>query len=94
MAMTKKDLVDAVAGEAGLSKTDAASAVDAVLNSITASLKKGDKVQLPGFGSFEVKNRKARQGINPKTGEKITIAATKAPTFKAGKGLKTAVAGK
>ncbi|MBN1289479.1 MAG: HU family DNA-binding protein [Actinobacteria bacterium] len=93
MATTKKELVDAVASDAGLSKTDAASAVDAVLNAITDALKKGEKVQLPGFGSFEVKERKERQGINPKTGEKITIAATKAPTFKAGKGLKTAVAG-
>lgn len=94
MAMSKKELVDFVAADIGVSKTDAAAAIDSVLKGVVDSLKKGQKVQLAGFGSFEVKQRKARQGINPKTGERITIPATKAATFKAGKGLKDAVAGR
>jgi len=89
--MNKTELVDAVAENANLSKTDAAQAVDAVLSSITGALKKGDKVSLVGFGVFSVRERAARQGRNPKTGQAITIPAGKTPGFKAGKALKDAV---
>ncbi|MBU4194817.1 MAG: HU family DNA-binding protein [Actinobacteria bacterium] len=92
--MTKKDLADAVAGETGISKKDAAAAVDAVLGTITKSLKKGQKVSLVGFGTFEVRKRKARTGINPQTKQPIKIPASKAPAFKPGKALKEAVAKK
>ncbi|MBU4386080.1 MAG: HU family DNA-binding protein [Actinobacteria bacterium] len=92
--MTKKDLADAVAGETGISKKDAAAAVDAVLGTITKSLKKGQKVSLVGFGTFEVRKRKARTGINPQTKAPIKIPASKAPAFKPGKALKEAVAKK
>jgi DNA-binding protein HU-beta len=89
--MNKGDLVDAVADATGDSKAAASAAVDAVLDSITGALKKGDKVQISGFGTFEVRARAARQGRNPQTGEAIQIAASKAPAFKAGKALKDAV---
>lgn len=89
--MTKKELAEAVANEVDLSKKDAAAAVDAVLSSITKTLKKGQKVSLVGFGTFEVRNRKARTGINPKTKEPIRISASKAPAFKAGKAFKEAI---
>lgn len=89
--MNKTDLIDAVAEEAGLSKADAGRAVDAVFDSISGALKGGNKVSLVGFGTFLVRERAARQGRNPKTGETITIAAGKSPAFKAGKGLKDAV---
>ena len=89
--MTKKELAEAVAAEVGLSKKDGAAAVDAMLNSITKTLKKGQKVSLVGFGTFEVRKRKARTGINPKTKEPIKIPASKAPAFKAGKAFKEAV---
>lgn len=92
--MTKKDLADVVADETGISKKDAAAAVDAVLGTITKSLKKGQKVSLVGFGTFEVRKRKARTGINPQTKEPIKIPASKAPAFKPGKALKEAVAKK
>lgn len=92
--MTKKELADEVAKKAGLSKKDAAAAVDATLDGITAALKKGQKVQLVGFGTFEVRKRKARTGINPQTSEKIKIPASKAPAFRPGKALKTAIAKK
>ena len=92
--MTKKDLADAVAGETGISKKDAAAAVDGVLGTITKSLKKGEKVSLVGFGTFEVRKRKARTGINPQTKKPIKIPASKAPAFKPGKALKEAVAKK
>jgi len=92
--LTKKDLADAVAGETGISKKDAAAAVDAVLGTITKSLKKGQKVSLVGFGTFEVRKRKARTGINPQTKQPIKIPASKAPAFKPGKALKEAVAKK
>lgn len=92
--MNKPELIAAVAEQAGLTKKDAEKAVAAVLDSITASLAKGDKVSLIGFGNFEVKARAAREGKNPQTGEKIKIAATKVPAFKAGKALKDAVAPK
>ena len=89
--MNKTDLVNAVAADTGLTKKDAEKAVAAVLDGITAALKKGDKVQLVGFGTFEVRNRAAKQGHNPRTGEPMTVPASKLPAFKAGKALKDAV---
>lgn len=89
--MNKSELVEAVANRAGLSKTDAGKAVDAVVDSITAALKKGDKVSLVGFGVFSVRERAARTGRNPATGAELKIAAGKTPGFKAGKALKDAV---
>ena len=88
--MTKTDLVDKVA-DIGLTKKDALSAVDAVIDGITAALKKGDKVQIIGFGSFSVRKRAARAGRNPQTGKEIKIPARKIPVFKAGESLKRAV---
>ena len=87
----KSELVAAVAKEAGLSTADAEKAVKATFGAIEASLVKGDKVQLIGFGTFEVRERAARAGRNPLTGEEIEIKAAKAPAFKAGKALKDAV---
>jgi len=92
--MSKGDLIESVAKSAALSKAKAAVVVNAVLDSISKSLKKGKSVSLVGFGSFSVVKRKARNGRNPQTGKAIKIKATKAPKFKAGKGLKDAVAGK
>ena len=89
--MNKGDLIDAVAAASGLSKADSTKAVDAVVSSITASLKRGDQVSLVGFGTFAVKHRAARSGRNPRTGETIEISASNAPGFKAGKALKDAV---
>ncbi len=90
--MNKNDLIANVAEEVGLSKKDTALIVNAVFDAIGDALVAGDKVQLVGFGSFEVKKRAAREGRNPqKPGEKIKIAATKVPVFKAGKTLKDAV---
>ena len=89
--MNKNELVDAVASSANLKKSDATKAVDAVFDSITSSLKKGDEVRLVGFGTFSVSKRAATEGRNPRTGDKIKIAASKQPKFKAGKGLKDAV---
>lgn len=92
--MTKSDLVTMVADAAELSKKDAEKAVSAVFDSITDALKKGDKVSLVGFGTFETRNRPARKGRNPQTKQEITIPATIAPAFKSGKALKEAVAKK
>ena len=89
--MTKVDLINAVAAKAGLSKKDSDKAVAAVFEAITDALKSGDKVSLVGFVTFDVKSRAAREGINPRTKEKIQIAASKLPSFKAGKALKDAV---
>jgi len=89
--MTKAELIDKVAATAGLSKADAAKALDSTLNAIKASLKKGQKVTLVGFGTFSVIKRKARKGRNPRTGEVITIPAAKTPKFTSGKALKDAV---
>lgn len=89
--MTKTELVAAVAEEAEISKKDAEKAVSAVFASIEGALAAGDKVQLIGFGTFEVKERPEREGRNPSTGEKMTIAASKLPAFKAGAALKKAV---
>ena len=89
--MNKGELVDAVAGSAGLSRADAAKAVDATLDAIQSTLANGGSVSLVGFGTFTVKARAARMGRNPRTGEAIQIAASNVPGFKAGKGLKDAV---
>ena len=89
--MNKTELVTAVAEKASLTKKDADQAVSAVFDAITEALAGGDKVQLVGFGNFEVKERAARTGRNPKTKETINIPASKSPGFKAGKGLKDAV---
>lgn len=89
--MNKNDLVASVAEQAGLTKADAAKAVDAVFDAITNALKTGDEVRLVGFGTFAVSTREASEGRNPRTGEKIAIPASKQPKFKAGKGLKDSV---
>lgn len=89
--MNKNELVDSVAAATELTKADAAKAVDAVFESITHSLKKGEEVRLVGFGTFVVKKRAASTGRDPRTGAEIQIAASMQPKFKAGKGLKDAV---
>jgi DNA-binding protein HU-beta len=89
--MTKIDLIDKVAEKSGLTKKDSGKAIDAVINTMTQALSKGEKVQLVGFGSFEVRKREARKGRNPQTGVEIKIAARKVPVFKAGKALKDSV---
>jgi DNA-binding protein HU-beta len=88
---TKAEFVDQVAAKSGLSKKDAGTAVDAVISSIEDSLKSGDEVSFTGFGKFHVANRGAREGRNPRTGETMTIAASRVPRFTAGSGLKKAV---
>ncbi|MBQ6132944.1 MAG: HU family DNA-binding protein [Lachnospiraceae bacterium] len=92
--MNKTEFVDAIAKETGLTKKDAAAAVDAYNAVVTKALKKKDKVTLVGFGTFETSKRAARTGRNPQTGKEIKIAASVAPKFKAGKALKEAVNGK
>lgn len=89
--MNKTELVNAVADKTELSKKDAGQAVDAVFETITETLGQGEKVQLIGFGNFEVRERAARKGRNPQTGEEIQIPASKVPAFKAGKALKDSV---
>ena len=89
--MNKNDLVSAVAGSAGMSKADAARAVDGVFDSISGALSSGGEVRIVGFGTFTVANRKATTGRNPRTGEAIQIAASRQPKFKAGKSLKESV---
>ena len=89
--MNKTELVASIVEKSGLSKKDAEKAVASVLDQITEALKAGDKVQLVGFGTFEVRNRAAKQGHNPRTGEPMTVPASKLPAFKAGKALKDAV---
>lgn len=89
--MTKTDLISAVAAKSGLTKKDAEKAVSAVLDTITETLTAGDKIALVGFGTFEVRERAAREGKNPATGEAISIPASKVPAFKAGKALKDAI---
>jgi len=88
---TKAEFVDKVAAKSGLSKKDAGNAVDAVISSIEDSLSAGDEVSFTGFGKFHVANRGAREGRNPRTGESMTIAASRVPRFTAGSGLKKAV---
>ena len=89
--MNKTELVAAIAEKAGIAKKDAEKALAAFIDTVAVELKNGEKIQLVGFGTFEVREREARTGINPKTGEKIQIAASKAPAFKAGKALKDAI---
>lgn len=89
--MNKTELVDAVAKSTGLTKADTKKTIDAVFEQISKSLKKGDPVQLIGFGSFKVNKREAREGRNPQTGATIKIAARKVPAFSAGQALKDAV---
>ena len=89
--MNKTELVASIVEKSGLSKKDAEKALAAVIDSIAAELKKGEKVQLVGFGTFSIRKSKAREGVNPQTGAKIKIAASKNPVFKAGKALKDAV---
>ena len=90
--MNKTELISAVAEQAGMTKKDTESVINATLDAITAALAKGDKVQLAGFGIFEVKHREARTGRNPRTGESMEIAASDIPSFKAYNGLKDSVA--
>lgn len=89
--MTKTDLINAIAEKAEFSKKDSEKALNAVISSITDALVSGDKVQIVGFGTFEVRQRDAKEAINPRTKEKIQIPAKKAPAFKAGKALKDVV---
>lgn len=89
--MTKVELIAKVAEKCGCSKKDAEKAVSAVVETITEALANGEKVSVVGFGTFETKERSAKEGVNPRTGEKIAIAARKVPAFKAGKALKDAV---
>ncbi|MEW5107516.1 nucleoid-associated protein HU-beta [Morganella morganii] len=91
--MNKSQLVDKIAADANISKAAAGRALDAILGSVTDSLKGGDDVALVGFGTFTVRERAARTGRNPQTGKEIKIAAAKVPAFRAGKGLKDAVNG-
>jgi DNA-binding protein HU-beta len=92
--MNKGELIEKVASSTGRSKADATRSVNAVLDSISTALKKGDSVTLVGFGTFSVTKTKARNGRNPQTGETIKIKAKKTPKFKAGQGLKDLIAGK
>ena len=86
--MNKTELVAAIADKAGIAKKDAEKALSAFLDTVAEELKKGEKIALVGFGTFEVAEREAREGRNPRTGETMTIAASKSPKFKAGKALK------
>ena len=88
--MTKQEFVDAVAAKAGISKSDAAKVVDAVLDTITATLSRGDSVTFTGFGKFSTSRRAARMGVNPRTGARVSIPATTVPKFSAGSRLKQA----
>lgn len=89
--MNKTDLINSIAAKSGLNKKNSEAALNAFIASVEESLKKGEKVVLVGFGTFEVRNRAARKGRNPQTKTEITIPASKAPVFKAGKSLKEAV---
>jgi DNA-binding protein HU-beta len=91
--VTKSEFVDQVAAESGLSKTDASEAVDAMLTVIEDTLKRGGEINFTGFGKFAVAERGARQGVNPQTGEKIQISASRVPRFSAGSTLKKSVKG-
>jgi DNA-binding protein HU-beta len=91
--VTKQDFVDAVADRAGMSKREAGAAVDAMLDTITDALKNRDAITFTGFGKFSTSARAARMGVNPRTGEKVHIAATTVPKFQAGSALKAAVKG-
>jgi DNA-binding protein HU-beta len=93
--MNKSDLVDSLADKTGITKADASRAIDALFSTedgiIARALKKNDRVQITGFGTFEARKRKARTGRNPRTGETIKIAASKSPSFRSGKGLKDGI---
>ena len=89
--MNKAELIEAIAGETGLSKKDAGAALESMIQTISDALKKNDTIQLVGFGTFSVKNRKARKGRNPQTGEEIDIKASNIPHFAPGKALKELV---
>jgi len=91
--VTKAEFVDQVASESGLGKSEASNAVDAVLGTIEETLKRGGEVNFTGFGKFTVAERGARQGVNPQTGQRIQIAASKVPRFSAGSALKKSVKG-
>ena len=91
--MTKQEFADQVASESGLSKGDAGKAVDAFIDVVTETLKRGGEVSFTGFGKFSVADRGARQGVNPQTGEKIQIAASRVPKFSAGSALKKSIKG-
>ena len=89
--MTKAELIDAIAADATISKKDAGAALNAAITSITSALEKGEKVTVPGFGTFEVRSKAATTARNPRTGETVEVPAKKAPAFKAGATLKAAV---
>lgn len=89
--MNKADLIGAIAEKSELTKKDSEKALNAMIDIVVASLSKGEKVQIIGFGTFEAKRRNAREGINPRTGKAIKIAAATVPSFKAGKALKDAL---
>ncbi|OIP78053.1 MAG: DNA-binding protein HU [Candidatus Portnoybacteria bacterium CG_4_8_14_3_um_filter_44_10] len=91
--MNKDQFIEAVVAATGLSKKDSAGALEAMIETVTKTLEKGDKVAIAGFGTWQVSKRAARAGVNPKTGVKIQIPAMKVPKFKAGKGLKEAIRG-
>lgn len=92
--MTKSELIDQVADRSELTKSEAMRAIDAVLGTVEDALRRGSEVTLSGFGKFHVAERGARQGVNPRTGERIQIAASRVPKFTAGSGLKSAVKGR
>jgi DNA-binding protein HU-beta len=92
--MNKAQLIDAIAADSGLTKTDSARAIDSFVTTVNKTLKKGDEVAITGFGKFSVIKRSARAGVNPRTGEKVRIKASKAPKFTAGATLKQNVSGK
>jgi len=92
--MNKSQLVDAVAADSGLSKADTSRAIESLLHTVTKTLKKGDEVAITGFGKFSVVKRAARQGVNPRTGERVKIKASKAPKFSAGASLKNEISPK
>ena len=91
--MNKSQLIEAVAADSGLTKADAGRAIDSFVGTVSKTLKKGDEVAITGFGKFSVVKRAARQGVNPRTGERVKIKASKAPKFTAGATLKTSVTG-
>jgi DNA-binding protein HU-beta len=92
--MNKSQLIEAVSADSGLSKADSARALESFIGTVSKALKKGDEIVLTGFGKFSVVKRAARQGVNPRTGERVKIKATKAPKFTAGATLKQTVSGR
>jgi DNA-binding protein HU-beta len=92
--MNKTQLIEAVAKDSGLTKADSARAIESLIGTVSRSLKKGEEVSITGFGKFSVVKRAARQGVNPRTGERVKIKASKAPKFTAGAALKQAVSPK